>query len=452
MMRWSQLLPSTRLGRLERGPDQVARTPFQRDHDRIVFSTAFRRMHDKTQVFPMPENDHVHSRLTHSLEVSCVGRSLGTLVGEVLAERGSLAPGLGARDVGDVVAAACLAHDIGNPPFGHSGEDAIASWFQGEGLRCLEGLDPREAEDFTRFEGNAQGFRILTRLEIPASVGGLQLTHATLAVFSKYPREAGLDRAVARRRDSTKKHGFFRSEAALMEEVAAQVGLPPLALDGADGAPLRAWCRHPLVYLVEAADDLCYRILDIEDGHRLGYVGFREVRELLLPIVAKDPRARVEVLEDEGEHLAYLRAKAINQVIGEVREAFFGHEAAMLAGAHPTALVALIPSAAELEAIRALTKEKCYDARGVLEIELAGYDVMASLLSTFTDAFLPVSGRRAAGWVEKVRRLLPGVSTDPADRYATLQRITDHVAGMTDSFAVTLYRRLRGIALPTGGR
>jgi dGTPase len=451
MMRWSQLLPSTRLGRLDRGPDQVARTPFQRDHDRIVFSAAFRRMHDKTQVFPMPENDHVHSRLTHSLEVSCVGRSLGTLVGEVLLERGSLAPGLGARDVGDVVAAACLAHDIGNPPFGHSGEDAIASWFATDGHRYLEGLAPRQAEDFTRFDGNAQGFRILTRLEIPASVGGLQLTHATLAAFAKYPCEAGLDRATARARDSTRKHGFFQSEAALMEEVAAQVGLPPLGLEGVDGAPLRAWSRHPLVYLVEAADDLCYRILDVEDGHRLGYVGFREVRELLLPIVAKDPRARLEVQEDEGEHLAYLRAKAINQVIGEVREAFFGHEAAMLEGRHCTALASIVPSAAALEAIRALTQEKCYNARGVLEIELAGYDVMAHLISAFAEAFIPAGGRRSSRWADKVRRLMPAPPPG-ADRATTLQRIVDHVAGMTDSFAVTLYRRMRGIALPASER
>lgn len=453
MMSWDRLLPATRLGRLEKGAEEVSRTPFQRDYDRIVFSAAFRRLHDKTQVFPLPENDYVHSRLTHSIEVSCVGRSLGTLVGQVLEQRGSLAHGLTARDVGDIVAAACLAHDIGNPPFGHSGEDAIASWFRGDGRRFLEGLSERQQADFLGFEGNAQGFRILTRLEIPAYRGGLQLTHATLAAFSKYPREAGLPEAEAKRRDSTKKHGFFQSELDLMEEVANVVGLlrrPELL--GADQRPLTAWCRHPLVYLVEAADDICYRILDIEDGYRLGYVTFAEVRDLLAPIAVRDDKVRLDAREAESEQLAYLRAKAIGRVIDEVREAFFANEAGLLDGSFDRALGKIIPSAQPLEAIRTLTQDKCYNARDVLEIELAGYDVMAHLISAFADAFLPSGERRSSKWADKVKRLLPVPPGPDASPYVTLQRITDYVSGMTDSFAVTLYRRIRGIALPSGTR
>jgi dGTPase len=251
-MNWGRLLSVIRLGREEDPPNKDVRSEFQRDFDRIVYSSAFRRMQDKTQVFPLAESDYVRTRLTHSIEVSCVGRSLGTLAGAFIAARegGSIPP---AAEFGNVVAAACLAHDIGNPPFGHSGEDAIRGWFQGAGKTNLDGLSPEESADLEQFEGNAQGFRILTRLENPSNNGGLQLTHATLAVFTKYPRLSVVSGLSGSKDVSEKKFGICAADRAAFERVAVGTGL----LSKVDGA----WSRHPLAFLMEAADDICYRIV-----------------------------------------------------------------------------------------------------------------------------------------------------------------------------------------------
>lgn len=437
-MRWATLLSHQRLGRTaSKEGERLPRTTFQRDYDRIVFSSAFRRLHDKTQVFPLPENDHVHSRLTHSLEVSCVGRSLGTSVGQQILERHpDLKPLLDARDFGDIVAAACLAHDIGNPPFGHAGEDAIGSWFVENG-GYLDALTEKERTDLEKFEGNAQGFRILTRLQIPQNPG-LQLTLATLAAFTKYPREAG-----PRPEGATvaqKKHGFFQAEKEMFETVAEGVALSPVTLDSG----LRAFTRHPLAFLVEAADDICYSILDLEDGFHLDKVGFDETYAHLEAIATRDPTYKPPERDPGKEPIAYLRAKAINQLIQETCALFLDQEAALLDGTVKEPLADGIPSAEPLDRIASLTRAKCYRARDVVEIELAGYEVLHGLLSEMVPAVLAA---RPTAKQSRYLDLLPARSMGDAPPYQRLLFVTDYLSGMTDSFAVSLFRKTRGTAL-----
>lgn len=451
-MTWDRLMPLSRHGEAPRdpGPEQghvtPDRTPFQRDYDRIVFSSAFRRLHDKTQVFPLPENDLVHSRLTHSLEVACVGRSLGTIVGQDVVARRLVPPWCTARDFGDVVAAACLAHDIGNPPFGHSGEDAIGSWFRGpRGRAFTDALSPAERDDLELFEGNAQGFRIVTRLQMP-SQPGLRLTHATLAAFTKYPR--GSAPRAPRGTPPVgghKKHGFHAAEAAFFAEVAGAVGLLPRPTALADGRAVAAWCRHPLAFLVEAADDICYAILDLEDGVRLGHVGFELARACLEPLAK--PKRPWAPGGDTKEYVGVLRAMAIAALIRDVCEMFTAREAEILAGTLEEPLTQLIASRPLLDEIKRETRERCYQAKEVLAVELAGYEVLDHLLDEWVSAALVPSPTPRQ---QKLLKLLPH---DPrrADHtpYQRLLIITDYLSGMTDSFAMGVFRRFKGVALPT---
>ncbi len=426
-MDWSTLLSAERLGRDGTRQPETSRTTFQRDSDRIVFSSAFRRLHDKTQVFPLPENDHVHSRLTHSLEVSCVGRSLGTAVGQRLLERHpALRACVDGRDFGDIVAAACLAHDIGNPPFGHAGEDAIGSWFT-EHAAMLDGLSDGEKRDLLHFEGNAQGFRIVTRLQIPNNPG-LQLTLATLAAFTKYPWES----------KRSKKYGFFQSEKIEFQQVAAGVGLMPARGDEV------AFCRHPLAFLVEAADDICYSILDLEDGCELEKVSFDEAFACLAPIAARGASYRAPEHDGTKEPIAYLRAKAISHLVHEVCELFLASEEALLAGQVDRPLARSIPSADALQRIAALTRTACYRARDVLEIELAGYEVLHSLLEEMVPSVL---AERPSNKQARYLDLLPTKPSPTATPYQRLLLVTDYLSGMTDSFAVRLFRKTRGMNL-----
>lgn len=434
---WLRLLSARRLGRAV--SDRAApRTAFQRDFDRIVFSTAFRRLADKTQVFPLPDNDLVHSRLTHSLEVSCVGRSLGTMVGgELLARHDALrTQGLSPRDFGDIVAAACLAHDIGNPPFGHAGEDAIGSWFV-EHPQATAELEDKQRRDLESFEGNAQGFRILTRLQMPANRGGLQLTCATLGAFSKYPRESGprpKGGGVA-----SKKHGYFQTERGLFEEVAEETAVP-----ARDYGTSRGFGRHPLACLVEAADDICYAILDIEDGYRLGHVGFADVFERLQPIAARDSTYRKPDDRDPKEAIAYLRAKSINLLAQEVLGAFLDSEAQMLGDGLRDSLSKSIDAGPLLKEVVAFTMERCYRAQEVVEIELAGYAVLQTLLSELVPAVL------ATAPTKKQTKLLDAIHRQPADEMGAYERlllVTDYLSGMTDSYAVSFFKKLSGTSL-----
>ena len=452
-MQWQQLLSRARLGSHEAPRASSARTDFQRDFDRVVFSSAFRRMQDKTQVFPLSKVDYVRTRLTHSLEASSIGRSLGTLVGERVISRHAL-DDFEAADLGAIVAAACLAHDIGNPPFGHSGEDAIRHWaHEGEyGARRVAMLSGSEAEDFLSFEGNAQGFRIVTRLQNPDNEGGLQLTCATLAAFTKYPRESWLGGS-RYEGVSAKKQGFTAADRGAFEHVAETVGLIPRDNHHA------MWCRHPLAFLVEAADDISYRVIDIEDGFRLGHFSYAEVLELFWPMISDQDRQRprLEAIGDLKDRVEFLRAKVINEVICQVVESFMDCEAEILAGRFDRPLLDELPLREPLDALVENAARRIYCAPEVVSVQAAGFQVISDLLERFSQVVDDVAehGERASPRSRMLIRLVPqqfigsgGVPSD--DPYQRLLLLTDFVAGMTDSYAVSLYKKVTGISLPGG--
>jgi dGTPase len=443
---WRHLLPDSREDAAAE-PASSARSPFQRDHDRILFSGPFRRLADKTQVFPLPVDDHVHSRLTHSLEVATIGRSLGTLVGRKLAAAGAALPeGRDARDVGDCVAAACLAHDLGNPPFGHVGERAIQEYFAHHApAGLLDPLSDRERGDLLRFEGNAQAFRILTRLEQPRRGGGLGLTHATLGAFLKYPctSDRGGRKDAGR---SARKHGLMVPELAAWERAASALGLERRAR-GVDH-----WPRHPLAFLTEAADDVAYLLLDLEDGFRLRHVSEADYLALVRPLAGasgqhEEARTPLAGRNDRLDRAGWLRARAIDTLIHELADAFLAQQDGILECTFDDELRRFIPHGAELKAVERVCREQCYGARDVLKMELAGAEAIQGLLDIFVNALLSPGTLRG----EHQRLLRSMVISDAGSRYDQLVRITDHVAGMTDNYAVRLYRELRGMRYP-GGR
>lgn len=440
-MQWHQLLSTERLGRGQESSD--ARSHFQRDYDRIVFSSAFRRLQDKTQVFPLAESDYVRTRLTHSMEVSCVGRSLGTLVGSKVLEKEPLKD-VYPQEFGNIVAAACLAHDIGNPPLGHSGEEAIRAWFKGPGSSYLDGLSDQEAEDFRAFEGNAQGFRVLGRLQNKVDGGGLQLTYAVLATYTKYPRRSFLPAFSSSAKVSEKKFGFVTDDEQWFAKVAAGVGL----VEKQPGA----WVRHPLAFLMEAADDICYRIVDLEDGHRLRQVTFEQTAHLLKPLAfapGEDPASGSygEIADNKGR-VEYLRARAINTLILDAVTVFEENYDAIMGGAFEDDLMARSRFSAEIKAIKDLSKQEVYSAPHVLQVEAAGFEVLAGLLKRVVPAL--TAKARDSAVDRKVLELVPDQFKRGKSHYERLLGATDFVSGMTDSYAVTLYRRLLGIELPRG--
>jgi dGTPase len=450
---WNQLLSKTLLGENKRINNiSDGRSQFQRDFDRVVFSSAFRRLQDKTQVFPMPESDFVHTRLTHSLEVSCVGRSLGNLVGiKIINRRKNLKKEFTPFHFGEIVAAACLAHDIGNPPFGHSGEDAISEYFRNGSGKIFKEIinDEKKWNDLIKFEGNAQGFRIISKLQNPNIKGGLRLTHATLAAFTKYPKESSvsLNGSEQKKIKQYKKFGFFQSEKDLFKEVADGVGLIPKKVNNS-----LWWCRHPLAFLVEAADDICYRIMDLEDGFRLGLISFEETKELLLPLVKKNNLQKFED-RDVNDKIGYLRAKAIAGLVNESAEAFLDEEENILNGDCGKELITLIGKEKQLKKIKNVSIEKIYAYKSVVEREAAGYEVLGGLLDTFISAVNDFFSGSSSQKNKTILKLLPkqflGKSGIPDDDiYLRLLKITDFVSGMTDSYAVALYRKIKGISLP----
>ncbi len=448
-MNWLQLLSADRLGRKKPGHREPARSDFQRDSDRIIFSSAFRRLQDKTQVFPLAENDFARTRLTHSLEVASVGRSLGTRVGaEVCARHGLAREGLHASDFGAIVHAAALGHDLGNPPFGHSGEDAIQHWFRSDSPHARAargGLSPVEIADIENYEGNAQGFRILTRLQMPDNAGGLQLTHAMLGAFTKYPH-ASLTGPVEHSGASLKKFGWFQSEREHFTEVAQHCGLIRRAPE--------CWARHPLVFLVEAADDICYRLVDYEDGARLGHLSYEEVRDAFLSILsqAKQPR-NPDGMTSQKAAIEMLRAMAIGECLSQCTALFLDCEADLLGGKFDTPLTDCIPAAAALAAIQQHSRRTIYSTKRGVEIEIAGYEVLGGLLDIFMSAMNDIAAHhdRASKRSKKLASQLPAECVRAAHEsapYPRLLRMLDFVSGMTDSYAVSLYRSVKGIALP----
>jgi dGTPase len=444
---WEKLLSSERLG-AGKAPGSAERTAFQQDYDRIVFTSAFRRMKDKTQVFPLSKSDYVRTRLTHSLEASCVGRSLGAVVGREIIARHGLKD-VESGDFGAIVAAACLAHDIGNPPFGHAGEDAIREWFRISGLLERHDFTAAQRADFERYEGNAQGFRIVSRLQSPANPGGLQLTSAVLATFTKYPRPSHVAGELDGK--SGKKFGFFQQDADNFARVAGSTGL-------VERMPGTAWRRHPLAFLVEVADDTCYLIVDMEDAARLGFVPYKDAECLLAELAGNTINGgRLDRLHDPKERLEYLRAKAIGRLLESAAAVFLENEEAILDGSFDDELLDQSPVGVPLQAVLKMAKETIYTARPALEIETAGFEVLGALLALFSNAVeaaAEVPGTRMTQRERMLLRLLPtqflGHDGVPdADPYVRLLQVADFVAGMTDSYAVDMYRKLKGYALPT---
>jgi dGTPase len=431
-MQWSKLLHPQRLGRTQAEDLSVARTPFQRDFDRLIFSAAFRRLKDKTQVFSLSQNDYVRTRLIHSLEVASVGRSLGRVVGEKIITQ---VEHITVADIGDIVAAACIAHDIGNPPFGHSGENAIRSGFQiwqksvqksvQKSQPALD-LSAEQQADLENFEGNAQGFRILARLEIPHRSGSLQLTCPTIAAFAKYPRQS--------QAGSTAKYGFFQADRELFATVAETVGLLPRG----DGA----WCRHPLTFLVEAADDICYLIIDIEDGYQMGYLSFGEVVELLNEIACLDISLEPGA---EAEQVMHLRAKSIDILVREAADNFLAHEAAMLRGEFEGDLLSLSSYRQTLATINEKARRSIFQHPHVVGVQIAGYEVLGKLFMEFANALHQPENSKS----QLVLQMLP-IAYRPQideDSYQQLLRVTDFISGMTDSYATRLFQQFSGISL-----
>lgn len=455
VMEWEKLLSKDRLCSDGEEDKSSGRSPFQRDFDRVAFSSAFRRLQDKTQVHPLAESDYIRTRLTHSIETSCVARSLGSIVGEEIIKTHSLQNDYSPADIGAIVAAASLAHDIGNPPFGHSGEDAVKHWFRTSPLAksMLEKLENNQKTDFSNFEGNAQGFRVLTRLQRPDNDGGMQLTYATLAAFMKYPRTSDIDDAELNKQKNIalKKHGFFMSEYDLFSKVAQKVGLIPI-IDG------KAWCRHPLSFLVEAADDICYKIVDFEDGARLGHITYKIVEKHFLKIIPekklKAIKGRLKEISGEKDKIECLRSEVINELINQITRCFIDNEGAILSGDFKVDLIENIAAGPVINEIYKLSIKEIYTARGVVEIEAAGYEVLGGLLEVFLDAVNDVaSEEKPTNKSKKILQLIPeqflkAKGKVDYEHYTRIVKITDFVSGMTDSFAVSLYKKVKGISLP----
>jgi dGTPase len=446
MMKWERLLASGRFGEgLKISTPDSIRSEFEVDYDRIIFSAPFRNLQDKTQVFPLPEQAFVHTRLTHSLEVSSVGRTLGKSVGEQLLEKypNLQLLGMTAAAIGSIVAAAALTHDIGNPPFGHAGEEAISDFFRlnTSGKIWEKHVRIDQWADLVNFEGNAQGFRMLVSKQF-----GLKLTYATLAAFTKYPRPSLIaQRDIARK--SQKKYGFFINQLTDFEQMADALGMEKISQD--------CWVRHPLAFLVEAADDICYSIIDLEDGCTIGLVSFEETLNLLKPILGS--KFDREKLKDrsQAQSLGVLRALVIGQLIRETVDVFMRYEENMRKGNFDKALTDMIPSAKALSEISKVSIQKIYRSKVVLEKEAAGFQVLEGLLTVFSEALYHqfYATEFFSGQDKSILRLLPedfplkswGAEVNP---YPLLRALVDFISGMTDKYALNLYRRVKGISFP----
>jgi dGTPase len=451
-MNWNQLLCAERLGHRV-AKNEEGRSPFHSDHDKIIFSGAFRRLARKTQVHPMATNDHVHNRMTHSLEVACVGRTLGIRVGQALKDTGDLPASIWPSDIGDIVQATCLAHDIGNPPFGHTGEDALRNWFQKEGADYLRDLTPSEQDDIRFFEGNAQGLRVLTTSEYHQYHEGMRLTYATLASSIKYPWASSA--AFSGARPKNNKYGVFQSELDYFHEIAKKTGLIERG---------NHWyCRHPLVYLMEAADDFCYGIIDLEDGLEMGILHWTEIYELLRPVIADSPQLgdleRLLKKVSDGRKPALLRGKVLDAFIHAGTQAFIANQEKFLAGEVEGDLISLCEPKVKLavEEAKNLAKRKIFNHSRRVELEIGAYAVIGTLLSTICSAVYASLGdvSRMTYKDERVMALIgesnfhPAVSSRQHNyKYLALMAVIDFISGMTDNYATNLAKQFNGLGQP----
>jgi dGTPase len=448
MMQWQQLLNKNRLGNRP-AKDESGRNAFLRDHDKIIFSGAFRRLARKTQVHPLASNDHIHNRLTHSLEVSCVGRTLGIRVGEALRARQLLPLNIDTTDLGDIVQSACLAHDIGNPPFGHTGERAIRAWFLERGQRYLEGLTETQRADLENFEGNAQGFRILTKSEYHQYDDGMRLTYATLATFLKYPWLADIAKSgVTPRCD---KFSAFDAERAAFIEVCSATGMRARGKN--------YYSRHPLAFLVEAADDFCYAIIDLEDGLEMELLRWDEVFPLLQPVLPDNAEVLRLIQSDfrPGRKAALLRGNIIENFIDAGVYAFMQHHDELLAGTIDSDIISLCatPVRTVVERSKELAKTRVFEHPRKIELEIGAYQVIGTLLDSLIDATHSYSSNDHSNFRHQRLINLIGEHTFPPQlaelapiqkRYECMMRAVDFIAGMTDNYATYLAKQFNGLA------
>jgi dGTPase len=445
MMHWEQLLSLKRQGdtskRLRREQDDT-RLGFEVDYDRIIFSSAFRSLQDKTQVIPLSKTDFVHTRLTHSLEVSVVGRSLGRLVGRKIIEKHPYLAevhGYHMNDFGAIVAAAALAHDIGNPPFGHSGEKAIGEYFKiGKGQQYKNQLTDKEWQDLVDFEGNANGFNLLTATR-PGIEGGLRISYATLGAFMKYPKESLPKKPTANIAD--KKYGFFQCDREFFKDVAADMGLIPNKTGNDTGFE-----RHPLAYLVEAADDICYTIIDFEDGINLGLISEDYALEYLIKLVKDNVQVeKYKSLTTKEDRVSYLRALAIGTLINDAVTTFLENEELILAGQYPYALTDRGNYTAQMNDIINLSIKNIYQSREVVEKEVMGYRIINTLLDAFCTAYNNTFDGTESNYDKLILKLLPEkFVTEKMTVYDRLLHICHFVSTLTDGNAVLLYNRIAG--------
>lgn len=438
-MEWQRLISDRRLGleELHDGNAQI-RSDFQRDYDRMIFSSPFRRMQNKTQVFPLPGSVFVHNRLTHSLEVSTVGRSMSREVIRHLSRRKMTSKDrVLIEHIPDIVATACLCHDLGNPPFGHSGEKTISTWFsEGPGLSLKNELSTQQWNDFINFEGNANSFRLLSHQFVGRRNGGFAMTYSTLGALVKYPwtsEHAG----------EKGKFGFFSSEEDVYRKIASWLDIP----EKSNGI----FARHPLVYLMEAADDICYQIMDIEDAHRLGILSLEEASTFLLeffePARQEKLKRGMGYLADPNEQIGYLRSNVIGSLVEQCADSFVNHLEEIMAGKKIQPLVESVEGRSS-EAYRACSKmayNKIYCAPDVVDVDLAGNKIISYLLDVLMDAVLNPSKNYSQLLLTKMPKQY---DYNSPDLYGRIQSVLDHVSGMTDVYALDLFRKLNGHSLP----
>lgn len=447
-MNWEQLLSLKRFGdthkRLRKEQDET-RLGFEVDYDRVIFSSAFRSLQDKTQVIPLSKTDFVHTRLTHSLEVSVVGRSLGRIAGKKILEKYphlNEVHGYRFNDFGAIVAAAALAHDIGNPPFGHSGEKAIGEYFKtGQGKEYQSVLSEKEYRDIIDFEGNANGFKLLTESR-EGVAGGLRLSYATLGAFMKYPKESLPKKPT--RHIADKKFGFFQSEKDFFATVAEELGL----IGTRNGKDV-GFFRHPLTYLVEAADDICYTIIDFEDGINLGLVSEDFALEYLINLVKDSINIKkYNGLAYKEDRLSYLRALAINTLITDATDVFINNEEAILDGSFDVSLLDRSKYKAQITDIIQLSVEKIYRSQEVIEKEIAGYKIISDILEVYTGALVRKKEGTASNYDGLMLLTLPEFyrRTD-ISLYAILLNTCCYVASLSDSAAILLHRKIKGVEI-----
>ncbi len=445
MMKWERLLSLKKQGDTQpriRKEQDPTRLGFEVDYDRIIFSPAFRTLQDKTQVIPLSKTDFVHTRLTHSLEVSVVGRSLGRSAGSFILEKYPYLKELGyeVNDFGAIVAAAALSHDIGNPPFGHSGEKAIGEYFlNGNGKKYKEQLSDKEYQDLVSFEGNANGLMVLSS-SMFGNEGGLRISYATLGAFMKYPKESLPIKPTNRIAD--KKYGFFQADKEFIKEVADELGLIPNKTGDDIG-----YERHPLTYLVEAADDICYTIIDFEDGINLGWIDEEYALEYLIKLVKDNINSsKYNQLKTREDRVSYLRAVAIGRMINEVIEVFKENEEKILAGDFPYALTDKSRFKAQLDDIINICVKKIYQSNEVTQKEITGYKVISVLLDTFTRAYNNKYEGKTSNYDKLVLRLLPEKYKveNTKSVYERLLHICHFVSLLTDGNALQIYHIIQG--------